>query len=424
MNNPAILVLEKISKNRSKLQLFFTSGINQVLSSGTNFLLNLYLVNELSPGNFGTYGIGFAIILFLGGIGNALFLTQMIVIFPKIEKYSQENFLRDVLNLLILFSGLLIAVGFSSNLLLPYFPGNFYHNGFLISGLIFASIGYILKDFYVRVAYNNRKEKVAIHIHLSLLAVTLLSFGAVRYLMNELTVAMAFFVFGVAHMAAVIVGSISLKIFPRNSSWNILKETFRKLWNNGKWASISNIVFSLRAQAHTIIATILIGSVGVGKLNAARLFIAPVIMIIPVISQLAMPRLAALRETNKSSLLAKSKNLTAFFLGFGILYSSVLLLVYDKIISTFFNDNYGNLFFLTFLWCLYGMCVSTRNAQDIVAQVLEKFRRLTTFNVWSAIITLATSFFMAELYGLEGIVYGLIIGEIVLFIMLNTLLKR
>ena len=127
---------------------------------------------------------------------------------------------------------------------------------------------------------------------------------------------------------------------------------FKELWKGGKWGSFTNIVYTIRSQAHTIIATILIGPVGVGNLNAARLFITPAVMVIPVISQLAMPRLSVLRETNKSNLMKKGVWLTKIYLGFGILYSIMLLISYNFLIRNFFNESYGDLFMLTVLFMM------------------------------------------------------------------------
>src|SRR5690606_40916291 len=50
------------------------SGATQAIGSVANFLLGIYLVQKLSPAEFGVYGIGFATCLFFSGLGNSLFL--------------------------------------------------------------------------------------------------------------------------------------------------------------------------------------------------------------------------------------------------------------------------------------------------------------------------------------------------------------
>lgn len=88
------------------------SVLNQVVSSGTNFLFGLYLVRILAPAEFGLYGIGFAISLLYVGVGNALFLTQMVVHLPDKAVLERNAYVGRVLLLVVLFClGTVVFVG-------------------------------------------------------------------------------------------------------------------------------------------------------------------------------------------------------------------------------------------------------------------------------------------------------------------------
>ena len=141
------------------------SAINQVVSSGTNFALGIYLVRVLTPTDFGLYGIGFAISLFYAGVGNALFLTQMVVHVPDKAQEDRLPYAARMLVALAVFCALTVSVvgfvmalgGVWSHLLHEYVD--------LGMAVTAASIAYLLKDFFVRHAYTARKEIWALVIN-------------------------------------------------------------------------------------------------------------------------------------------------------------------------------------------------------------------------------------------------------------------
>src|SRR5690242_17112757 len=67
-----------------------TSVLNQALSSATNFALAFVLVRALSTADYGSYSIGTAVCYLCAGVGNALFLVQMVVHTP--DKAPEDRF--------------------------------------------------------------------------------------------------------------------------------------------------------------------------------------------------------------------------------------------------------------------------------------------------------------------------------------------
>src|SRR3954471_11983610 len=73
--NPARL-FAYVSGHRKALS---TSIANQALSSATNFALAFVLVRALSTSDYGIYSLGLAVCYLYAGVGNSLFLIQMVV---------------------------------------------------------------------------------------------------------------------------------------------------------------------------------------------------------------------------------------------------------------------------------------------------------------------------------------------------------
>lgn len=400
------------------------SVLNQVVSSGTNFAMGIYLVRVLSPEDFGLYGIGFAISLFFAGIGNALFLTQMVINSPDKTQDDRSAYAGRILLLLSLFC--MASVLFVSVLL---FTGCIVwdvvrHYVEFASAVTTASTVYLLKEFFVRHAYNVRRETWTLAINGTIACTMAALLWGEHQCSAAINVEMALWIYSVAHAASVIVGLLLSKL---PVAWRQLRELRGDLleaWHYGKWASITNLVYFARANAHTIVVTALMGPVGVAKINAARILVTPAVMLTPALSQLAMPRLAALRAQGDARVVKFGSTVTLVLLSIALLYSTVLLVGYDVIVPMVVGKNYQDIVSITVLWCVFTCLLALRNGAEIPVQVLRKFRGLSVANTYSAIASLVATYCLSIAYGIQGALIGLIIGETALILLLCGILKQ
>jgi len=394
------------------------SVLNQMVSSGTNFALGIYLVRMLPPEEFGLYGIGFAISLFYGGMGTAIFLTQMIVHTPNKAQQDRLPYAGRVLLLVVLFcaaTALLTTLILLTSSMVWEFMDK--HMGFAFAVLA-ASVGYLLKDFFVRHAYNVRREIWALAIH-SIIAciMALILLGMHLKFSTLLSVEMALWIYAVAQASGAILGYLFAKLPVAAHQRSALLADLREAWHGGKWASITILVYFVRTQAHTIVVASLLGPVGLAKLNAARLLVTPAVMLIPALGQVAMPRLAAARGQDVRHLMSLGRWITFALLVVALLYSVILLGGYDFIVDTVLGENYQDLFLITVLWCLYTCLLALRNGAEMVGQVLKKFKSLSSANTYGAIVSLIATYWLTVGYDLPAALIGLAIGEIVLIIL-------
>lgn len=398
------------------------SVLNQMVSSGTNFVLGVYLVRMLPPADFGLYGIGFAVSLFYGGIGNALFLIQMVVHAPSKVPGDRTAYAGRILVLVLCFCGITVLVcglalglsgimlGFSTSLTL------------LGGAVLAASIAYLLKDFFVRHSYNVGRERWALAIH-SVIALAAVSLLLIQHRsMNQFNAAIALWIYAGAQACGASLGYALSGLSVRHRLAD-LRDDLRDAFLGGKWASITNIVYFMRTQAHTMVVASLLGTVGVAKLNAARLLVAPAVMITPALSQVAMPRLAAVRERDNLQLIRSGRVVTFVLLSLAMLYCGLLLTGYRLVVDTIWGDKYQQLFTITALWCLYTCLLAFRNGLEMVGQVLKEFKRLSQANTWSAIASVVMTYWLTVSYGLPGALAGLAIGEMVLIAMLHSVVS-
>ena len=397
-----------------KLRFQIFSGIlNQAISSIINFSYGVYLLRTLEMADFGIYNMAFAAILFVSGASQGFFLVQMTVITPTMTVSTQRNFLARVQILLICAMGFLCVIAASASYFLS--TTTYFSTGVvLIWPIVITSIAFMAKEFHIRLAFNDNRGLDAVAIHLVLACILL---AAVIFTQTQeivMSVSNALMLYALANIIAAMLGQLRSGLRMRGHNFNDLIETLRLVQSGGKWAFLTNIIFSLRSQAHTIIVGAALGPVGVAKINAARILVTPAVLVIPALSQVMLPRLSILREVGGiQNLRHLQRKITLGLMTVAISYAAFLLMVYPKLSNFVFGGRYDGLFWITALWCGFAIAQSVRSGFDITIQALRRFKLISAINVIGAFVALATVYVLTNIMGISGAVIGVACGELV-----------
>jgi O-antigen/teichoic acid export membrane protein len=390
------------------------SVLNQVVSSGTNFALGLYLVRALSQEDFGLYSIGFAICLFYAGFGNALFLTQMVVNAPDKPVAQRSGYIAsmgvaDALFCATTFLVVLVTLPLSSELL-PWLK-SYVDFGIAVAA---ASGAYHFKELFARYAYTARREIWALGINL-VIALALACLVIIQHLRDiEFTAVIALWLYAGAQIAGAVAGQLFARLPFTTVNARQMYADVKEAWEGARWAVPTNIIYSIRGQAHTIVTAALAGPVGVAYLNATRLLITPAIFIMPALSQVVLPRLATARVENKERVLRLGLQFSVAVLGVSLLYSGILLIFLSPITHLVLGDKYTPDFYLTLAWCVF-VCIHVFSINGImIAQVLKRFRSILLLNIATVVVMMAAIYVMYKMLGVPGIIYGMTAGDLFL----------
>ena len=417
-------IAEHKVRSRSFGKALSISVINQVVSSGTNFALGIYLVRALTPTEFGLYGIGFAIALLYSGVGNALLLTQMVVHVPDKANEDKLHYAARVLVLAAVFSlltallaGLVLAMVSAWQTLPHEYIG-------LGSAVTVASIAYLLKDFFVRHAYTARKEKwaLAVNMFVALMLATFLFMQ--RHFFVGIDSASALWIYAASNFAGALVGLAlaSLPIFDVRA--RELMNDMQEAWVGGKWALGGVSVTWLQTQAYMYVTALFLGPAGVGYANAARLLITPATFLMPALNQVVMPRFASLRASNPQKLLQVNRLYTTGLIIFSVSYSLILLGLIDVIAPVLLGSHYGQITPLAVAWCLFLIFQFSRGSTSIVLQAIKEFKILTLANIASVVVAIVAAIVLMEIIGVQGAILGTAAGELVLSVLLYRVIKN
>ena len=400
------------------------SVLNQVISSGTNFALGLYLVRTLAPADFGLYSIGFAISLFYAGIGNALFLTQMVVNVSDKPADRQSAYVASigtadgVFYVLTFVIVLMVLPGGAA--LIPALS-EYVDFGIAVAA---ASAAYNFKELFTRYAYTARREVWALKINLVIAVVLVMSVAGRYFAGAPLTAATALWLYGIAQFAGAAAGQLFAKLPFSTVHIKQIRDDVKEAWEGARWAVPTNILYTLRGQAHTIITAGLAGPVAVAFLNATRLLVTPAIFVMPALTQVVLPRLATARTQNKQRVLSLSVQFTAAVLTVSLLYSAILLSFLDPITALLLGDKYAPNPHMALAWCAFVLIHVLSINGVMVAQVLKRFQSIFVLNVVTVFLMVAAIYVLHAVLGVPGIIYGMAAGDVFLAMIAWRLVAR
>lgn len=407
-----------LTKARKLTRVLTIGALTQIVGSGTNFAFGLYLVRALEPPEFGLYGIGFAVAMTIAGIASALWLTQMVVHLPTLGPNDRMPYASRMLVVVALFCLLTVILCGGLVVIGHGYSAWIARHGDTIMAIGLAMIGITLKDFFIRHAYSIRTEAWALWINVGiavalagLLAGTVLTTGGVSAEGALLT-------YAGSNIAGALVGGTLAGISIRALEVRAILDDARQAWRGGSWAMVGTIAISVQSQAYVYLTALIVGPIGVGLANAARLFIMPVAFVVPAVAQIALPRLIELDATDRRAMLRIGVRMSAALISVAAIYSAVLLPFTQEIASRWLGASYHSMTPLVAAWCLVLVLLVGRNGVTVILHALRDFRAITFDVIVGAVATIAAGVGLMIHLGVVGSVLGLALGELILGLLL------
>ena len=399
------------------------SVLNQVVSSGTNFAIVVYLVRALDKEEFGLYGLGFALILIVAGLVSSLIAVQFVVNLPDQAQDQRRVYAANHAAAIGLLG--LSSVGFGALLAWAPFPMQFGAVGLesLLLPITVAATFFAVREFLVRVAYSEREERTAFLSSISVTCAVVLGFGSLTILQAPISAQKAMYIYGGGQLAGALVAFFRLQL-PRKGITRIgLRAALRDSWPGGRWNMITSITYNLRTQVHNLLVGPIFGAVALAEVNAAKVLVSPAIMMIPPLTQILLPRLAEKRSQRSVHLFRVALLFIGLLVGIASVYTLALLTGLPWILPLVLGEQYAHVGSLVFAWCAVTLFLATRSGLTIVLQVLRAFRELMSANLLSALTAISASFVLIHYFGVMGAVLAHVLAELVLCIVLIAMIR-
>ena len=400
--------------------------IDQSVVSGTNFIIGAFLARFCSPEEFGSYVLAFSILLFLNGFQSSLITVPMMTLgAPKYGEEAKSYFstllvaqsiIGIILALLIIISQLF--VGFLNDI------SESFRNSLL--GLGVAILAMQSQDFFRRALLTKGLVSRTLSNDLAsygsqILGVILLWKSGAGEVHSQipglLSARNVFLLFAVTSLIGSILGYMQGRHYFTTKIIDF-KKYLKENWDFGKWGLLSMLGGVASIQASTWIIGALGGRNAVATVEAPRLIVAPIQVLIFGLGNALIPRAALVYEYFGCKGLRKFLRKTgAMWLIITLLFGVILFFCGHSILDLIFGGKYLDMENF-FIWTLIYVVMGLRQVPGYGISAIKRPDIGVKISLFVGFITLfLTALFMR--YG--GVTYALVarlIGEIVTMVLL------
>jgi O-antigen/teichoic acid export membrane protein len=247
------------------------SLIDQALTSGAGFAVNIFLARWLSPSLYGAFAVAFAASLFVAGFHNVLVLEPLSVFGPARHASNLLSYFRVQVRLHFFLvgglSGLGLLAAIVSRFLVPQSPVTP-----ALAGSAIALPFFLLLWLARRMCYVVQRPSLAVSGSVAYLVAVLFGLFILRYFGNVSPFSV-FLLIGVTSLFASAIllwplerGRGSAPLFAL-STRTVLHEN----WSYGRWLVASTALFTVSTQTQTFLAAGLLGLSAAGVLRAMQI---------------------------------------------------------------------------------------------------------------------------------------------------------
>ncbi len=394
------------------------SVLDQGIFSGANFVLSVILARWLSSDQFGTYTIGFTVLIFVYQFYLAFLLEPMGVLGPT---YFPNHLPEYVLLHLKSHFLITIVAGFFFIILAFVFA----ESPLLVRQTLFltgSTLPLLLLPWYLRRAfYILGRPDVSLWGSLTY-AVCLVVFTISLRQSDTLSGLSAILA---TAMAGALSGAFLFLAFRRQNAHSPIgsfSAVMMQNWHFGKWLIISSIFIAFASQMQIWISANLLGVSASGTLRALQVVIQPMMLTITALTALATPVLSLeYSQGNFVNFRQKIRFLILALLIAGILFE-VFLLAFSSSIEVFiYGGKFSAYAVLLPIWGIIPLSMAYSSGIQAGLQAAQRPKAFVIAAILWAITSLGFGVWLTLHLGILGATWSAVLGYLVFVLTLSVL---
>ncbi|MDN5422996.1 MAG: hypothetical protein L0G39_15500 [Chryseobacterium sp.] len=398
--------LKEIASKQSSL--VFT---DQLIFSGSNFLLTFLLARKLSISDFGFFSSILLVTYLLVGICNAIIVQPFQISAAKEFSRKSLGFVfQAALLLIFIFALLLFTAKFLPISTIEFFKKN-------LSAVILFTTAYIFQDFVRKILLTLDRIYLVLFIDSIFLAVFPLI-----WFEQSLNLFKSLYIIGIINFAASIPGII---YFIRNSDFSFKNSSFLHYhFMEGKWLLSASIVQWFSNNFFTLVAGIYLGINALGALRLVQSFFGVINIVLQTVENYYLPKTAQLHYQNKGQEKKELlKNMSKGMTVLGILIAGFFILS-EPLITFLGGQKYHQYGFVIRLISVLYIVVLYGYPTRIAIRILEQNKAFFIGYCISFVFSLLSFHFLLKYFELYGAVSGLVINQILMIVYWKVLLNK
>ncbi len=380
--------------------------LDQVMVSGSNFLLGILLVRSLGLAEYGIFALVWMGVLFALGINQAFITKPLLSIAPKLSGKEQNDYLAGLHTIQYFLSALFFVIG----LLLFGGAKLFFTNDFatyipLVSMIVFCQT---IHDFYRKI-YLIKNQITKVFLLDATLYLGQISGILLLLILGELTLTIALWVILCVNTLSIFFGN-----FDQDFSLLNYKKILIRHFHFSKWLLGTSILQWLSGNYFIIVGASILGTSAVGAIRMVQnlmglchiLFLA-MESIIPIE---AARRFQAEGENSLIQYLIKTTKQLS--LGFGLLL--MIIGIFSKpILSLIYGISAANYAYIVLGYTLLYLFVFIGHPFRFYLRTMEKTSPIFYAYCFGALFSLSCAYPLLQHLGMYGLLFGLIFTQLI-----------
>lgn len=408
------------------LSRFLTKGISislidQLLVSGSHFLVQIILARALGLSDYGVFTALWLVLIFISSFHTSFIISPMHTLGPQKEDggryFSSLVWLQLGISIALFLIAIPIVIMVSEfQLLDSHMNGNA-----ALFLLPMMTIGYICHDFFRKLFYTKKKEYEALcldgAVYVSQLAVL-----AVLYTLGNLSIVNAILCIGSSYIMGA--GFLFLR-YLKISSLRHLADTVKEHWIFSRWLVAKSGLQWLSGNLFLIAAGSILGAAALGAVRMAQNVIG-ILNILFLTFENTVPVRASdvLKTGTKSDLFSYFKDLNRKT-GLGVLGLLAFIAIFSKpILHIFYGEVSIETVYVLRGFCVLYLIVFLSTLKRLHIRTLAANQQIFMAYLLSAAFSLIAAYPMIKNWGLLGVVLGFIITQFMSLIYYSIYLNR
>ncbi len=422
-----ILSIERGAIQRKVIPWAMKGGLailDQGIFTGSNFVISILLARWLSPEQYGSYAVAFAVFLFILSFHQALLLEPMLVFGGSVFRNCLRGYMKALLLLHLAMSLVIVLVlGVAAGVAFKLSQAGSLPSALV--GIAFAAPSILLFWLLKRTFYLKLSPAPSAGAALLYCALTMGGL-AVVYKHGLLSVFSALLLMGVGSLgaSAVLLIYLGLRLSSSEDAPTLLDIGLRH-WRYGRWALGANAMMWVPINLFYPVLSRFSGMAQAGELKALMNFASPMLQTCAALSSLMLPYSArVLEQRGGAGVNIILKRMTLLCVACAVPYWVVLLAFKGPAFRMLYSGRYTEVTYLLPIVALVSIFGSAFFGPSIVLRSLESPGLVFGAVTASSCVAVAVGIPLTRALGVKGAVWSMALSEALAFVMAVVLLRR
>jgi len=402
--------------------------IDQLLTSGSNFLGTILLARWLTASQYGAYAMAFSVFLLLSSVHVSLLIDPMPIFGPSVYRDCRRAYLGLLLWIHGGFSLLFTVLLAGSSLI-------FYHLGPTkglggglagpLAGLALA-VPWVLLLSITRQAFYIEQSPGSAAAGAGIYSVLVCSGLFLAYRNGALSPFTAFVILAFAALVSSVLLVLRLKPALKPATNGLtLREVWEDHWKYGRWAWATSTMRWIPANIAYLLTGGLLGMADVGALKALLNLLLPFSHTAVSVSRVFQPYLSGVfgREGGLSTR-SPVERVTLVFLAGGTLYGALLILLRKPIFGLLYGGKFVEFLHLVPWVALGAILIGTSYGPSAGLKAIQSPASVFVAYAAASAVSVVFTFLAVRFFGLAGAIAAFVLSSATVLIVSSVLFRR